>query len=300
MNNKMIREAIEKHAVTATGNLGVYFKDLATGEEVAYYADEIYPSASVFKVFVLAEMFRQVNEGEYSLLDRFPLKAEDKSLGSGVMLLLDNGLNPTLKDYATLMMILSDNTAADFLFKLTGRENIIANVIEPLGLKATKCDLTCSELIATCFQVKLGERPKSSPNKPIYLRNTPAFTGALELNDETSPRDVSKVLELMYAGQWVNDKASKQALDIMKLCQTNGRIPKYLPKGTPVAHKTGTMDRVANDVGIVYTPKGDYILSLFYNGNTATEEEYTSNSRGFFGESLLAHISEGIYNAYCI
>ena len=295
MNIKLIREVIEKHAATATGNLGVYFKDLVTGEEVAHYADEIYPSASVFKVFVLAEMFRQIEEGKYGLLDRFPLKDEDKSPGSGVMQLMESGMEPTIKDYATLMMILSDNTSADFLFKLTGRENIIANVLEPLQLKATKCDLTCKDLIAACFQAKPGD-DKLSDNR--NLRNTDAFTGKLELNDETSPRDVAKVLELMYTGKWVNAKASEQALDIMKLCQTNGRIPKFLPKGTPVAHKTGTMDRVANDAGIVYTPKGDYILTLFYNGNTASEEEYVSNPRGFFSEGLLAHISEDVYNAY--
>jgi len=295
MNSKLIREVIEKHAATATGNLGVYFKDLVTGEEIGHFENEIYPSASVFKVFVLAEMFRQINEGKYGLHDRFPLKDEDKSPGSGVMQLMESGMEPTIKDYATLMMILSDNTSADFLFKLTGRENIIANVLEPLELKATKCDLTCKDLIAVCFQDKPGE-DNLSDNR--CLRNTDAFTGKLELNDETSPRDVAKVLELMYTGKWVNAEASEQALDIMKLCQTNGRIPKFLPKGTPVAHKTGTMDRVANDAGIVYTPKGDYILTLFYNGNTASEEEYSKNTHNFFSEGLLAHISEDVYNAY--
>ena len=298
MNSKLIREAFQKHAATATGNLGIYFKDLVTGEEGTHCADEIYQSASVFKVFVLAELFRQINEGKFTLKDRFPLKSEDKSDGSGVMLLLDDGMEPTLKDYATLMIILSDNTAADFLFKLTGRENIIANVIEPLGLKATKCDLTCKDLIAACYQIDPSANLEEESSKAPYLRNTPAFTGGLELNDETSPRDVAKVLELMYNGKWVSPEADAQAIAIMKQTQTNGRIPKYLPKGTPVAHKTGTMDRVANDAGIVYTPKGDYILTLFYNGNTASDEEYMSNSRGFFSEALLAHISEDVYNAY--
>lgn len=295
MNSKLIREAIQKHAASATGNLGVYFKDLVTGEEITYYADKAYPAASVFKVFVLAELFRQIEEGKYGLYDRHPLNQEVKSPGSGVMQLMETGLMPTIKDYATLMMILSDNTSADFLYKLTGRDNIIANVLEPLELKNTKCDLTCKDLIAVSLQVEPGNFDLTHyPPR----RNAPAFVGELERNDETSPRDVAKLMELLYTGRWVNADASEQMLNIMKLCQTNERIPKYLPKGTVVAHKTGSMDRVANDVGIVYTPEGDYILSLFYNGNTASEDEYSWNTHNFFSEALLAHISEDIYYAY--
>ena len=165
-------------------------------------------------------------------------------------------------------------------------------------MKNTKCDLTCSDLVNTCFQIKpgqsLADRVRSKPN----LRKTPAFTGGLEENDETSPRDVGKMLELLYTGKWVNREADDQALSIMKLCQTNSRIPKFLPPGTSVAHKTGSIDRVANDAGIVYTANGDYILALFYNGNTASEEEYLTNSNYLIGEELLASISRDIYNAF--
>jgi len=299
MKGKLIREVFEKYAATVSGELGVYFKDLSSNEEITHFADNTFPSASVFKIFVLAELFRQVSEGELILDDRYLLKDEDKATGSGVMCLLDAGIEPTLKDYATLMMILSDNTAADFLFKLVGRENIINKVLKPLNLDCTKCDLACKDLIAACFQIDLGADPeKASNNGGADLRNTPAFTNGLELNDITSPREVGKLLELLYHGEWVNAEIDNQVLEIMKLCQTNSRIPKYLPKGTVVAHKTGTMDRVVNDVGIVYTPKGDYILAVFYNGNTATEEEYLENRHNFLGEEMLAHMSQAIYSVY--
>ena len=65
-----------------------------------------------------------------------------------------------------------------------------------------------------------------------------------------------------------------------------------------VAHKTGSMDRVANDVGIVYTPKGDYILAMFYNGNTATQEEYDSNKDLHISEEVLAQLCGEIYSIY--
>lgn len=302
MKTEKIHSIIERHAATATGTLGVFFKDLHTGETVGWNHDKVFQSASVFKVFVLAELLRQVKEGRFSLEDRFELKLEDKSDGSGVLQVLDCGAQLTLKDYATLMMIISDNTAADFLFKLVGRDNILENVLKPLNLNATKCDLTCRDLIAACFDMEpcfeFGKLDEKIAERNPYMRNGDAYTGALEMNDETSPEDVAKVLELFYRGQWVDKEISRQALDIMVLCQTNGRIPKLLPVGIQVAHKTGTMDRVANDTGIVYTEKGDYILSMFYNGNTASEEEFDSNPHGFFSEDLLAGISLDIYDAF--
>ena len=87
-------------------------------------------------------------------------------------------------------------------------------------------------------------------------------------------------------------------LKIMKACQTNTRIPKLLPLGTPVAHKTGTLDKLMVDGGIVYTPKGDYILCLFYNGPLASREDYDKNYLGRDGEQYLAELSREIYDAY--
>lgn len=292
-------EAIQRRAATVTGKLGVYFKDLSTGECCALCGNEVFPSASVFKVFVLAELFRMVDAGRFRLSDRFPLKDEDKSEGSGVLQLLDSGIELTLKDYATLMMILSDNTAADFLFKLAGRDEIKAYVLDELELSSTKCDLTCSDLIAVCYGMKPGEELSYCiGHTPPFLLNTAPYTGGLERNDETSPQDISRMLELLYQGKWVSRAADSQALDIMKLCQTNARVPKYLPRGVAVAHKTGTMDRVANDAAIVYTEKGDYILSMFYNGNTASEEEYRSNCNNLVGDELLANLSRDIYDIF--
>ena len=86
----------------------------------------------------------------------------------------------------------------------------------------------------------------------------------------------------------------------MKQCQTNSRIPKYLPDGCNAAHKTGTMTRVANDAGIVYTPAGDFILSLFYNGNVASEEEYNANATGRLGDELLANLARDICLAFMV
>ena len=293
MNIEAIRQIAENYDAKTTGDLGLLFTDLKTGETVTVNPDKELPAASTFKVFLLAEFLRQCEEGKYNLMDRHELKEEFVSPGSGVLCDLLPGMNLTLMDYARLMMMLSDNTATDYLYSLTGRDNIQKNVIDDFGLSKTKCDYPCKLLIETYFdpahKVLEGER---------NWRNTDDYRCLTPTNDSTSPNDMAKVLKMAYDKALFSPWVSEQMIDIMKRCHTNSRIPKELPRDVEVAHKTGTMDKVANDCGIVYTEKGDYILCLFYNGNTASQEEYDANKKGRFSDGLLAEISKEIYAAY--
>lgn len=296
-------ESIIKGCAAGTGaRIGIYFKDLNSGEEAGHAQADAFPSASVFKVFVLAEMFRQIKEGRFSLFDRYEMNDSVKSAGSGVLQHISSGTAFTVEDYAVLMMIISDNTAADFLFRLVGKDNILNNVIRPLGLNATKCDLECSRLCAVCYGLPedagyeaFDEAVKSAERD---MRCAEPYLCVMKEDDTTSPSDIARMFELLYRGEWIDRESSSKALEIMKLCQTNARIPKYLPHGVSVAHKTGSMDRVANDAGIVYTEKGDYVLAVFYNGNTAPVREYEENAKGYRGEELIARLSRDIYAEY--
>jgi len=292
MNLQAIRAIAEQYQSKTTGVLGVAFTDLKTGEGFTINGSKELPAASTFKVFLLAEFLRQCEEGTFALTDRHELKAEFISPGSGILRELQPGLNLTLLDYARLMMMLSDNTATDYLYHLTGRDNIQKNVIEGFGLDRTKCDYPCKELIHICY-----DPSKKLPGESRWL-NTEAFLCTTDRNDSTSPENMEKMLHMAYDKTLFSPWVSEQMVDIMKRCQTNSRIPKHLPSGIEVAHKTGTMDKVANDCGIVYTPKGDYILCLFYNGNAATPEEYDSNLKGSFSDTLLAELSRDIFTEY--
>ena len=300
-----IQQIIDRAAASTTAPLGVYFKNLATGEEAGCNRDAVFPTASVFKVFVLAELLRRWRREGLSLGARLPLLPDGRSEGSGVLAMLGDGLALSLLDYAHLMMSISDNTAADTLFLLLGRDAILENVLKPLGLAKTKCDLSCRDLIAVSYMAPTG-RPYGefdkwcAENRASFgenwagLRNAPAYTGALERNDETTPAEVAKMFEAFYRNEWVDAEASAKAIEIMLKCQTNARIPRLLPIGCRVAHKTGSMLRIANDAGIVYTPKGDFILAAFYNGNCASEEEFAANAKGTFGDDLIARLARDI------
>lgn len=296
MNIEKIETVVRYHQERLTGKLSLGFMDLNSGNSFALHGDERYPMASTFKVFILAELLRQAEAGCFSMDDRIELKNHSNTFGSGILSCIDEGARLTIRDYATLMIIISDNSAADILFDIVGQENIKTNIIDGLELKNTRCDLACRDM----FEPYLNAKPGGDVLAAVSAchRNTPAYLCQTEKGNETSPLDMMKLMEKVYKKQLFSSTVCNEMIRIMKQCKTNMQIPRYLPRSVSVAHKTGTCDRVTCDVGIVYTPKGDYILVLNYNGNVASQEEYDKNTQCLIGADLLADVSKDIYDAY--
>lgn len=273
--------------------------DLTTGETAYLNADVAFPTASVYKIFVLCQLFHMKKAGTFDLSQKHILQESEKSIGSGELEKVPAGTEFTMFDYVMLMMSISDNTATDYLVKVAGFENIRKNVIEPLNLTATKCDFGCLDLLLRCYGVTLQEyREKCAGTGWFDAHMGGYFRCAEEKNNQTSPRDLVKLLSLMNEGEVVDAECDKQMLDIMAKCKTNSRLPAKLPEGTRVEHKTGTIDHLANDAGIVRTPKGDYILVYSYNGNIASREEYTSTRRAQVGNAILSQLSYDVYHTF--
>ncbi len=295
-----IAKIMEYYAQKVTGTLGIGFKNFKTGDEYYVNADMRFPSASKFKVPVLIELFNQVEQGKVSLDDMITLKPEDISPGSGVLSVLTPGLTMRVKDYATLMMIVSDNTGTDVTFNLLGKQNIRA-MIDRIGLKNTRSDLTCKALIFGLYGLpadmdnaeaeKLFESGDYTEDETLYIDMDCE-------NDISSPRDMITMFSLIQNREIISPRACDQMIEIMTACQTNSRIPYHLPHKGPneatVYHKTGTLSNVANDSGVVITSTNTYALSLFYNGHRATDEEKNTPHHNDF---LLAQISKEIFDA---
>lgn len=294
-----IRKVLDDAAQKGTGLLGVGFRDLATGKELYLNGDTVFPTASVFKIFVLCELFRRELEGTFSFSDCHTLLEREKSIGSGVLESAVAGTVFSMMDYAMLMMTISDNTASDYLFSIAGPENIRRHIIEPQGLTQTRVDLNCAQLLTHYYDVTTEEyRRVTKEDGRWYRHNTPYFRCETEQNNQTSPHDMVKLLSKLYEGKLLGPDSDRRMLDIMLQCKTNARIPAKLPEGTPVAHKTGSVDHLTNDCGIVFTGSGDYVLALFYNGNLASKEEYEGTGWGNVGNGILAQLSADIYHAY--
>jgi beta-lactamase class A len=78
----------------------------------------------------------------------------------------------------------------------------------------------------------------------------------------TSPRDMAFLLEKIYKRELVSAEASDEMLLIMKHQHMRDRLPRFLPSGWEIAHKTGLLRKACHDVGIVFSPQGDYMICV--------------------------------------
>lgn len=287
--NKKIRDLINGFPAV----VGIGFKDLKSNDELYINGDRKFLTASVFKIFVLIEFYNQVIKGLLNPEERVVITNKDKVLGSGILKELDAGLQPTLRDLAKLMIVLSDNVATDIIMKLVGMENINRTIHDMLGLKKSKVCLTTKDILFDIAGANDYDTARKNLDE-MRVNKGGRWETDLENNNVTTPKEISKTLELLYRCKILTPQICEEILGIMKTCQTGeARIKRYLPYNVKVAHKTGTMPGVVNDVGIVFTDKGDYILVVFINGLN-----YESLNYVLKGEELIANVSREIYEAY--
>ena len=125
--------SLETLAERCSGRLAVSARDLTTGEAVSLHGGEILPTASVIKVPILVELLRQVQTGRLALETRVSLRSEDQIGGSGILKAFGTGLQPTLLDVATMMIILSDNTATNIAIDAIGGVEPVNRTMSGLG-----------------------------------------------------------------------------------------------------------------------------------------------------------------------
>jgi len=208
------------------GRAGLYCQDLVTGEEWGVREEEPFEAASVIKLPVLAEVFRQLEAGEIREEEPFTIRREDKLPSCGALNYLHTGLTVTLMDLAVLMIILSDNTATNLLIRRLGMERI-NHTIESMGMTVTR-------LRRFLFDSEAAARG---------VKNTIA------------PGEIGRLLAALYRGEVVSPAASARMLEILSDQRLNGKLPFWLDGRVKCAHKTGEDTNVTHDVGIVYAPR---------------------------------------------
>ena len=105
----------------------------------------------------------------------------------------------------------------------------------------------------------------------------------------TCAKDMSRILELIYTGKAIDNGSSKLMLDILLRQQVSGRLDLYIPEEVKIAHKTGTLDNLEHDVGIVYLPNTDYIICVLTNNLESNKE----------GREIIGLISKAVYDELC-
>lgn len=297
MDLARIEKAIHACCARTSAPLGVAFWDTESGKAFSVRGNEMFPIASVFKVFVLVELMRQRDAGRIDLMQRIPLEEGDFSAGSGMLLNFHTGCALTLHDYVYLMMAYSDNTATDIVIRTLGIANVHSGVMRLASLRQTKVDFNCRQLLEAYYSLPSASDPPIRGGRASF-RGSPYFSCAETHGVVSTPCELMKTMRLLLENRFTCHETTQEILSIMKKCETNSRIPKLLPPEVSVAHKTGSLDRVSNDMGLVYTEKGTYGLVLLYNGNCAAWQEYAENFKYATGDHLLAELSLEIYKAY--
>ena len=225
------------------GKVGFFFEDLESGDAWGVHADEPYVAASVIKLLVLCEAYRQFERGILSRGELIPVRQEDKVPSCGAAAYLHDGISLTLKDLCVLMIILSDNTATNLLIRKLGMDNINRSARE-LGFEKTRL------------------------NRLLF----DAKASAAGIENYFAPSEIGRFYELLWKGELVSAAASREMLEILKNQEINYKIPSMLPEDLPVAHKTGEDSGITHDTGIIYAPH-PFILCFASNNTDVPETE---------------------------
>lgn len=295
---KDIPSIIEEYKSKTSAPLGVAFMDMKSGFSVMNEPDRRFPLASVFKVFILIEAFRKRAAGELSFDERITVTADQLREGSGILKNFHPGFTLSFYDFIYLMMSYSDNTATDVVISRVCLEDVRNDVVKRFGFDSTRIDYTSKEMLNAAYSAPAPDGEMMKDGSRASYRFGPYFDCTSEKNLDSTPSDVLKVLRMLYESGFMAKEDTAELLDVMKKCAINNRIPAKLPHEAVVAHKTGSLDRVVNDAGLVYAPNGTYALAAFYNGNLADYDEYCANDNYSSGIRLISSLSSDIYNAY--
>jgi beta-lactamase class A len=243
-----LKAGIERTTTSVKATWGIYVKSLETGEEIAIDADRQMDTMSVIKIPLMVEVFEQIKAGKFALGDRYTVTAEDMRPGTGVIRSLDPGAVVTIKDLITLMIIVSDNTATDIMYKKVGGVEAVNRRMEALGLKSTRAPGPASDWFAAL---------RAAPSADAFHRDAKTPFGL------STPHEIGTLLEQMARKTLVSPQASEQMIQIMNGQLYRSRIPRYI-NGYRIPHKTGDfLPYIANDVGLLLADGRTIVISIF-------------------------------------
>ena len=237
--NENINNLVKNYSGTAA----ICIKNMKTKKAYISNKDEIFPSASVIKLLVMAEVIKKVSTGQITLDKSVVVSNRLITRGDGILKYLEANHSFTIEELLTLMIIVSDNTAANILIDIAKMEDVNKLCVN-LGLKNT-----------------------------VLNRKMMDFKAVANGKENiTCAGDICNFLELLYDGKIINEACSKFIVDTMKKQQVHGKIDMFLPPSIILAHKTGTLEKLEHDVGILYGSKCDYVVCILTKNGRSNEE----------------------------
>ena len=269
-NSEDLKKEIQKELAKNKGTFALAFKNLTSGEEILINEKESFHAASTMKTPILIEAYKQAAEKKISLEENLTIKNEFKSIVDGSIFSLDPkddsdtelyekiGSKVKIYDLLYLMIIKSSNLATNIIIELVG---------------AQKANNTMREIGANDIQVLRG------------VEDGKAFRKGL--NNTSTAYDQLLIFTKMAQGELVNKFSSDAMIKILLDQEFNDKIPADLPKNVKVAHKTGWINGVNHDAGIVFLPDGRKNVLVFHSKDLENDKDAIKS---------MAKISKMIYD----
>lgn len=246
------------------GRIAVVAMELVSGHRVSVGPDEVFTSASLIKLPILVTALRQAEAGTLPLSRRLRVDAAERVGGAGILTELADTEDISVRDLLTLMITISDNMATNLLIDAIGMDAVNAS-IAAAGLQHTQ------------------------------LRRTMMDTSARNQGREnrTSARDMARLLELIATGRELFgvDESYRLARDVLGRQQVNDLLPRHLPAGSALAHKTGTLDGIRHDAGIL-SLDGEPVLVI-----AVLTQGFQEHPSGCHASELVAEAGRIVYAA---
>jgi beta-lactamase class A len=270
-----VKASIERTTRSVNATWGIYVKSLETSEEIAIDADRQMETMSTIKIPLMVEVLEQIKAGKFALTDKYTFVQADSQPGTGTIQRLDPGAVMTVKDLITMMIIVSDNTATEVLYRMVGGPEAVNRRMDALGLKNTRAMNVPSRWFPSL---------RSAPSTEQFYREGKYPFGL------TTPREMGRLLELMERGTLVDKNASDLMLRIMRGQLYRTRIPRYV-SGYTIPHKTGDfLPYVGDDVGVLEAPGRTIVISVF-TGNHFGSGEALENAIGLVAKEVADYFA---------
>ncbi len=251
--------------------IGVSFTDPVNGLAVSHRGNELFHAASTMKVPVMIEVFRRAEAGEWAMSDRVVVDPNFKSFLDNTPYVVDArghmetmiGKEETLLKITEQMIVVSDNLATNILITMCGAANI-TETMRKLGVE--------DGYVLRCVQ------------------DIPAFRNGF--SNRMTPGGLTRMMEAIENGEVAGAASTGEMKRILLDQEYNDMIPRHLPDGIEVGHKTGSITGHRHDTAIVYSPDGTYFLTVMvaeYDGAGEDEPGDDGAKQAVADIALLVH-----------
>jgi beta-lactamase class A len=300
-----LEQQVEYVSHATDGTVGVDAIHIESGRQVSVRGAESCPMASAFKLPVAIQILSLVDDGKLTLDKMVPLAPPDLHPGSGRLteLFFHPGVSLSIANLLELALVISDNTAADLLLREAGGPSAVTGKMRALGFPGIRIDRSTALLISD-WQGAKGLPPESQWNREMWDRLYDAVPQSDHMRarkaemsdprDTATPGDMTRLLLRLWKRDILTPESARVLLDMMARCQTGkSRIKGLLPQGTDVAHKTGSLGGVANDIGFITLPgdAGHVAISVFTKASNRPEDA---------SEKAIAEIARTVYDYFVL